>query len=436
MRLRALAIAVAVALLATQARAAERAALAAIAASVDPAAERATLETLVGFGTRHTASATGSASRGIGAARQWVQSRFAAIAAACGACLTVETPSTMVSGKALPVPTEIIDVLGIQPGSPDSNRVVIISAHIDSRVSDLLNSTGDAPGANDDGSGVTAVLESARVLSHHRFRATVVYAVLSGEEQGLYGGKLLADTARKHGWQVEAQLNNDIIGNIHGQSGRIDNTHVRVFAAGGEARYEGGELDSPARNLARYMEELAAQLLTNFDVRMVYRTDRFGRGGDQVPMLEAGYPAVRITEAVENYHRQHQDLRSVDGVDYGDVIAGVDFDYLAQVTRLNAVTLAALATAPAPPSPVKIEGAVTPDTVLSWSAVPGASGYRVWWRDTLAPQWTHSRWAGNATEMTLRGVVIDDHFFGVAAVSTDDYSSPVAYPEPAGGSTR
>ncbi len=305
-----------------------------------------------------------------------------------------------------------------------------------------MNAKSDAPGANDDGSGVAAVLESARVLSRYRFPATIVYAVLSGEEQNLYGGAILARYAKDQGWKVEADLNNDIVGNTHGQSGVVDDSHVRVFSEGTKAtetpaqadrrRYNGGEVDSPSRNLARFIDGLADRYLRGLQVRMVYRTDRYSRGGDQVRMLEGGYPAVRLTEAAENYTRQHQDVRTEGGIAYGDVLSGVDVPYLAQVTRLNAVSLAALASAPAPPMEVKIAGAVSPDTTLSWTLSPGAAGYIVWRRDTTAPLWQESRSAGPATSLTLKGVVIDDWFFGVSAVSADGYESPVEFPGPAG----
>ena len=413
-----------------------------IAAEVSPDELHATIARLVGFGTRHTLSDTTSDVRGIGAARRWVKSRFEAIGADCGGCLRVETPTDVVSGDRIPKPTEIMDVLAIQPGTTDPNRVVVISGHLDSRVSDVMNAASDAPGANDDGSGVAEVIEAARVLSRRHYAATIVYAVLQGEEQNLYGGALLAKYAKAQGWQVEADLNNDIDGNIHGLSGVIDNTHVRVFSEGTKAtetpsqadrrRYNGGEVDSPSRQLARFIDDLADRYLTNMSVRMVYRTDRYSRGSDQVRMLEAGYPAVRITEAVENYTRQHQDVRTEGGIAYGDVIEGVDFPYLAQVTRLNAISLAALASAPAPPDGVKIEGAVSPDTTVSWSPSPGASGYKVWRRDTTDPQWRYSRWAGSAASDVLKGVVIDDWFFGVSAVSADGYESPVEFPGPAG----
>jgi hypothetical protein len=413
-----------------------------IAGQVSPDALHATIQRLVGFGTRHTLSDTTSPVRGIGAARRWVQGQFQTMSQACGGCLEVITPSETFTGTRIPKPAEVMDVVAVQRGTTDPNRVIVITGHIDSRVTDIMNATSDAPGANDDGSGTAAVIEAARVLSHYKFPATLAFGVLSGEEQGLYGGKVLANYARAHGWQVEADLNNDIVGNTHGQNGVVNNTHVRIFSEGTKAvetsaeaarrRYNGGEVDSPARELARYMADLSEKYLTNFTVKMIYRTDRYGRGGDQVPFLEAGYPAVRVTESTENYTRQHQDLRVEKGIRYGDLIEGVDFPYLAQVTRLNAVTMASLAWAPAPPQDVAIKGAVSPDTIVSWSPSPGAAGYRVWWRGTTAPQWEHSRWAGNAASLTLPDIVIDDWFFGVSAVAPDGFASPIEFPGPAG----
>jgi Zn-dependent M28 family amino/carboxypeptidase len=411
---------------------------------------KATITHLVGFGTRHTLSDTKSDKRGIGAARRWVQARFEAISKDCGGCLHIETPSQTFTGKRIPQPTEIIDVVAIQRGSGDPDRVVLITGHLDSRVTDVMNAKSDAPGANDDGSGSAAVIEAARVLSKHRFAATIVYGVLQGEEQGLYGGKVLADYAKSQGWRVEADLNNDIVGNTHGQDGVNDNTVVRVFSEGikrsrselksaakddgmSDIRYHGGEVDSPSRNVARYLAGLADTYLTNLRVHMVYRTDRYGRGGDQVPFLENGFPAVRVTEAHENYTRQHQDLRTENGIRYGDTIDGVDFAYLAQVTRLNSIGLAAMAAAPAPPSGVDIEGAVSTDTTIHWQPVVGAVGYRVWWRDTTAPQWQHSRWVGDVSKATLHDTVVDDFFFGVSAVSAQGEESPVAFAGQAGG---
>lgn len=416
--------------------------LRAIAAEMDSKALESTIRSLVGFGTRHTLSDTKSDTRGIGAARRWTKARFEAISKDCGGCLRIETPSQVVTGKRVPNPTEVTDVLAIQKGTSDPDRVIIIAGHIDSRVTDVMDFTRDAPGANDDGSGVAAVIETARILSKHRFPATLVFAVLSGEEQGLLGGKILADYAKAQGWKVEADLNNDIVGNSRGVNGLLDNTHVRIFSEGTKAvetpeqaaarRYNGGEVDSPSRNLARYMDGLADRYLTNFDVKMVYRTDRFGRGGDQVPLLEAGFPAVRVTESVENYDRQHQNLRTENGKAYGDTIEGVDFAYLAQVTRLNLVTMASLASAPKPPSDVKIEGAVGADTKVSWSPTPGAAGHRVWWRATTEPTWTFSRWVPVGETVTLKDVVIDDYFFGVSSITADGWESPVVYPGPNG----
>jgi Zn-dependent M28 family amino/carboxypeptidase len=410
-----------------------------IAADVDPRALRETDARLVGFGTRHTLSDTVSESRGIGAARRWVQGRFEAMSRECGGCLQVVTPTQQVKSQRIPAPTDIVDVVAIQKGTSDPGRAVIMTAHIDSRVTDVLDATHDAPGADDDGSGVAAVLEAARVLSRRHFGATVVYGVLSGEEQGLFGGKVLADYAKQQGWRVEADLNNDIVGSSRGEAGVLDNTHVRVFSEGtkttetteqaNKRRYVGGEVDSSSRNVARFVAQLAERTMADFHVAMVYRTDRFGRGGDQVPFLEAGYPAVRFTEPHEDYRHQHQDLRTENGVVYGDTLDHVDFDYLAQVTRLNAMTLAALADAPAPPHGVAIAGALKHDTTVSWGAQPDAAGWRVWWRDTTAPQWQRSRWVpSGAAQAVIADTAIDDWFFGVSAVSPEGWESPVVFP--------
>jgi hypothetical protein len=408
-----------------------------VASEVSPQALRATVTRLVAFGTRHSLSRNASTTRGIGAAQAWVKDEFAKINAHCSNCLEIETPSEDFTGRRVPNPTPMMDVLAIQRGQSDPGRVIIIAAHLDSRNSDPMDSRNDAPGANDDGSGTAAVLEAARILSTRKFAATLVYAVLTGEEQGLLGGTVLAHYARDHGWNVEADLNNDIIGNSHGGNGVVDATHVRIFSEGtrdleteAEAkavRYNGGEIDSPSRNLARFIATLAPRYLNGFDARLIYRTDRYGRGGDQVPVLAAGFPAVRVTEAVENYTRQHQNVRDENGVAYGDMITGVDFDYLAQVTRLNIVTMAALAMAPAPPK-VGIGGATTFDTLLSWASVLGAASYRAWWRDSLDPAWTYNRPAGNATSITLENINIDNWLFGVSSLSADGYESPVSFP--------
>lgn len=409
---------------------------------VSPERQKATIEKLVAFGTRHTGSDTRSDKRGIGAARRWIAAEFEAASKDCGGRLKVATPSKVMTAERLAGPTEVMDILGILPGTTDPNRVIVISGHYDSRVTDPKNFTSDAPGANDDGSGTAAVMEAARVLCKHQYPATLVFAALAGEEQGLLGGKVLAEYAVAQGWNVEANLNNDIVGNSEGIGGARDNTHVRIFSEGtrttetpeqaNRRRYNGGEVDSPSRNLARFMDGIADRYLSNFEVVMVYRTDRFSRGGDQVEMLKAGFPAVRVTEAVENYTRQHQDLRTEKGVKFGDTVDGVDFAYLAQVTRLNVATMAALAMAPAPPTGVDIAGAVSADTTVKWKPAPDAAAYRLWWRSTTEPQWRYSRVAGTGGETKLVGVNIDDWFFGVSAIGADGYESPVVFPGPAG----
>ncbi len=411
------------------------------AAEVQAAEMKETITRLVGFGTRHTLSDTISATRGIGAARRFAQARFESFSAACGGCLKVEMVGKTFTAPRIPQPAEVVNVMAVQPGTSDPGRVIIISGHIDSRNSDALDAIGDAPGANDDGSGTAAVIEAARVLSAYKFPATLVYAVLSGEEQGLFGGRILAETAKERGWQVEAVLNNDIIGNSTGSSGEKNDREVRVFSEGTKAvetpeqanrrRYNGGEVDSPSRNLARFVA--GQSKAAGIDVEMVYRTDRFGRGGDQVRMLEAGFPAVRITERQENYDRQHQNVRTENGRSYGDLLDGVDFNYLARVTKLNVAALAALARAPAPPAGVTIEGQVSPDTKLGWKPVQGAAGYKVWWRKTTAPFWQFSRAvAASETSAVLQGIDIDSWFFGVSSVAADGSESPVVFPGPAG----
>jgi Zn-dependent M28 family amino/carboxypeptidase len=320
----------------------------------------------------------------------------------------------------------------------------VLTGHLDSRVSDIMNASADAPGADDDASGVAVVIEVARILSRHKFAATIVYGVLSGEEQGLYGGKLLAEYAKARGWRVEADLNNDIVGGTHGQNGVVDNTRVRLFSEGTRdtetaddakhRRFEGGENDSASRNVARYAQALAQSYLPNWTVALVYRLDRFGRGGDHAAFNALGFPAVRFTENAEDYRHQHQDVRTEGDVAYGDTITHVDFAYLARVAATNALAAASMASAPPPPTNVKIAGAVTPDTQLSWTAAPGspAAAYRVHWRETTSPVWTHSRDAAKAETLTLMNVAIDDFDFGVASVSEDGYESPVVFPGPAG----
>jgi hypothetical protein len=279
-------------------------------------------------------------------------------------------------------------------------------------------------------------------LSGHRFAATIVYAVTTGEEQATDGGRLLAKIAVQKGWRVEAMLNNDIIGGSLGADGQINDHVVRLFSEGTKdietpnqalsRKYGGGENDSPSRNLSRFVADMAGQYVPDLRPRLIYRADRFARGGDQIDMQAAGFPAIRLTEAVENYAHQHQDVRTEGGVAYGDTLAVIDFPYLARMVRLNLVSLASLASAPPPPTGVKISGAISDDTTLTWTAAPGAAGYRVWWRETSDPAWRQSRDAGAATTLTLKGVDIDDFVFGVSARSADGYESPVEFPGYAG----
>ena len=414
----------------------------AIATDVSAESLRAMVEKLVSFGTRHTLSSQTDPRRGIGASLRWTEAEFRRYSRACGGCLTIATPSETVTGRRIPTPTLVKNVFAIQRGTTDPNRVVIISGHIDSRVSDVMDATKDAPGANDDGSGTAAVIEAARVLSRHKFPNTIVYAALSGEEQGLYGGKIMADYAKAQGWEVIANLNNDIIGNSCGSDGVCDAAHVRVFSEGprwqgreslaARQRSLGGENDSPSRNLSRWLDKLADDVSLGLDVRQIWRNDRFGRGGDHTEMLNAGYPAIRFSVAVENYNHQHQDLRVENGVEYGDTVDKMDFPYLRKVVQLNVAALAAVARTPAVPAP-EVEGAVSTDTTLKWQPVPRAAAYIVRWRPTDEADWVDSvRVPGTATGHVLRGIRVDDYVFGVSSVSADGYESPVASAVPGG----
>ncbi len=423
-------------------------ALYSIGSSASPSNIEHDIQTLVNFGTRHTLSETESDTQGIGAARRWIKSEFDKISAACGGCLEVYYQSKIIEGEPrIPNATEVVNVIAIQRGQTDPERYVIMSGDIDSRVSDVMDFTSESPGANDNATGVAGALEAARLLSQYKFNGSIVYAALSGEEQGLFGGKIMAAQAKEDGWRIKAVLNNDMIGNIEGINGVINNTTARIFAEGtrmGETereatlrRFTGGEVDSPSRNLARYIDKIADQYIENLDTMVIYRLDRFRRGGHHRPFNDLGYPGVRIMETNENYNRQHQDLRTENGIKYGDTIDGVNFDYAAKLTALNATTLAAMSWAPAPPSDVEIEGAVKPSTTLKWKALnpqqnPQLAGYKIYWRFTDAPQWEFSKFVGNVTEATLENVVIDNYFFGVASVSKDGMESPVVFPGAAG----
>jgi len=411
--------------------------------SVSAARLRADVEKLVSFGTRHTLSSETDSKRGIGAARKWAEGEFRKTSADCGGCLEITLPDRMVSGDRVPVPTRIVDVVAIQRGTERPNEVVIVQGHIDSRVTDILDAKSDAPGANDDASGSALVLEAARVLSKRKFPTTIVYALLEGEEQGLYGGKLLADYAKAQGWTVKAVLNNDIVGNTRGSDGLVVNKYVRVFSEGpradgddklrAAARRFGGENDSPSRNLSRFVAGIAPGIPGGLGTLQVFRADRMGRGGDHLPFADLGYPAIRFTEGIENYDHQHQDLRTENGVTYGDSAAFMDFAYLAKVTRLNIATLTALASAPMPPE-ATAEAAVQTFTTVTWKPVAGAVAYRVWRRRTDARDWSlPMRVSGNvATTLKLPGVRGDDWFFGVSAVAAGGAESPVSSALPGG----
>jgi Peptidase family M28 len=443
--------------------------LRAIIAPVSQAQLHHTIETLVSFGTRHTLSSQTDPKRGIGAALEWTRGEFQRNSAACGNCLTIVDPSEMMTNARVPTSTRIRDMVAIQRGTERPNDVVIIQGHIDSRVTDVMNFTSDAPGANDDGSGTAAVIEAARVLSKHKFPGTIVYAALSGEEQGLMGGKVLANYAKAQGWNIVTVLNNDIIGNSCSSDGICDSTHARVLSEGprsqGQAELAaathslGGENDAPSRNISRYLDSLADRLKIGLDVRQIWRTDRFSRGGDHIPFLEMGYPAARISVAIENYDWQHQDLRTENGKRYGDTIDHVDFEYLAKMTKLNIAALAGIASAPPPPEP-KVEGGVSTDTTLTWADVKGARNYRMYMRRTDASNWERAGYNGhyfavplcmseipqntrqNDTRVgeggcapfkaVLDHVRVDDWVFGVSSVSKDGFESPVASAVPGG----
>ena len=409
-------------------------------AEVSEARLRADVAKLVSFGTRHTLSSQTDKKRGIGAARRWAEAEMRRTSKACGNCLTIALPEYMASGERIPQPVRIVNVVAIQRGTERPNEVVIVQGHIDSRVSEVMDAVKDAPGANDDASGVALVLEAARVLSQRPHPTTIVYAVLSGEEQGLFGGKLLAEYVKKQGWTVKAVLNNDIVGNSRGSDGLIDDTHVRVFSEGpradaddklrASARRFGGENDSPSRSLSRFVAGLSAQPL---EVRQVWRADRMGRGGDHLPFQEAGYPAVRFSVAVENYDHQHQDVRTENGTVYGDTIEFMDFAYLAKVTRLNIAALGSLAAAPMPPA-ATAEAAVQTFTDVKWSTVPGAVTYSVWRRRTDGPGWEDKAVISDvvATSARLDGIRGDDWIFGVSARAASGAESPISAALPGG----
>ena len=396
---------------------------------------------LVSFGTRNTLSDTLSDTRGIGAARRWIKAEMDRISLACGGCLEVfYQESIALPSVRIPEPVNVVNVVGIIRGTVHPERYVIMSGDIDSRASNTADGETDAPGANDNASGMAGVIEAARLLTQYDFPTSVVLVGLSGEEQGLWGGRHMAEAAREDGWDIVGVLNNDMIGNVEGINGVIENNTFRVFSEPYPAtateqeirsyRVFGGEVDGPSRQIARYVDRITDKYFTNLDAIMVYRLDRFGRGGHHRPFNDAGFPGVRIMDTNEQYERQHQDLRTEIGIKYGDVIEGVNFEFASRLTAVNATVLASLAWAPPEPTGVAIGGAVRPSTTLSWDAVgdPNLAGYKIYWRDTTAPQWTHSRYVGNITEFTLRDMVIDNYLYGVASVGENGHESIVVFP--------
>ena len=414
-----------------------------IAAAASSGRLEADIRALAGFGTRNTFSDTISDTRGIGAARRWIKAEFDGISRACGGCLEVFYQRNRVlaaESPRIPRDVDIVNVVAVLRGTVHPDRYVIMSGDIDSRPTDTMDGESDSPGANDNASGMAGAIEAARILSEYRFPTSVVFAGLSGEEQGLWGGRHMAAVAREEGWEIAAVLNNDMIGNIEGIDGVIDNSTFRVFSEptplpdfqsdSWSYRTNGGEVDGPSRQIARYVDRVADLYFPNLDAMMIYRLDRFGRGGHHRPFNDAGFPAVRIMEAHEHYERQHQDVRVENGIEYGDVIEGVDFRFAATMSSLNATVLAALAWAPPAPANVGIGGAVRPSTTLAWDPVddPNVAGYRVYWRWTTDAQWRWSRWVGEVTEFTFENLVIDNYLFGVAAVGDDGNESVVSFP--------
>lgn len=398
---------------------------------------------LVSFGTRHTLSDTVSQTRGIGAARRWIKSEFEKISEACGGCLEVKYQRTIVrkgANSRIVKEVEVVNVIAIQRGTEFPNRYVIMSGDIDSRISDATNFKDDSPGANDNATGMAGALEAARLLTKYKFPSSIVYVGLSGEEQGLFGGKHMAEMAQKENWDIVGVLNNDMIGNIEGIDGVIDNKSFRIFSEPTPVteteqqrrmrRFYGGEVDGVSRQLARYVHKMTSFYMPDMHPTMIYRLDRFGRGGHHRPFNDAGFAGIRIMETHENYNRQHQDLRTENGVKYGDVLEKVNFDYCAKLTAVNAINLAALAWAPPQPENVKIGGIVAPDTKLAWDKVQSKNiiGYKIYWRETTSPQWQYSRFVGDVSEFTLKGVVIDNYLFGVASVGKDGNESLVVFP--------
>jgi hypothetical protein len=411
---------------------------------VDRKRIEATVRKLVSFGTRHTLSVQDDPARGIGAARDWIFAEMSAYAADSGGRMTVELQSYVQEpdGGRIPVPTTITNVVATLRGTVAPDRVYVITGHYDSRVTDVMNATADAPGADDDASGVAVVMEAARVLAKHGSAATVIFAPVAGEEQGLYGSAHLAQVLQDAGADVQAMFTNDIVGSSTADDGTRDPRTIRLFtegvptdetpAEGNIRRAVGGENDSPARQLGRFVRDVADNDATGMDVRVIYRRDRYLRGGDHISFLERGFPAARFTEPNENYAHQHQDVRVENGVQFGDLIEFCDFAFMARVCRVNVATLWSAANAPGTPKNVKIlTAALTNNTDLRWDrgTEPDLAGYEVVWRETTAPEWTHVIRVGDVTTVSI-DMSKDNVFFGVRAVDEAGRHSPVAFPAP------
>ena len=398
---------------------------------------------LVSFGTRHTLSDTLSKKRGIGAARRWIKSEFEKISTNCNNCLEVfyqKNYFTPKDGERIVKPVWINNVVAIQKGSINPNSFIIMSGDIDSRISDPTNYKDDSPGANDNASGMAGTIEAARVLSKYKFENSIVYVGLAGEEQGLFGGKGLAEFAQKKGWNIIGILNNDMIGNIKGVDGVIDNRTFRIFSEPVPAnekenerlarRFYGGEVDGISRQLARYIHKNVKDYMPQMNPLMIYRLDRFGRGGHHRPFNDLGYAGVRIMEAHENYIMQHNDIRVENGISYGDVIEGVDFEYAKKLTAVNAINLASLGWSPPALKKISIGGVVEASVKFKWKKIdnPNIEGYKIYWRDTTSPTWDNSKFVGNVSEAKLDGIVIDNFFFGVSTVGVNGFESPIVFP--------
>ena len=404
------------------------------------------VKTLADFGTRHTLSDTVSETRGIGAARRWIKSQFDIISKDCNTCLEVFYQKDLVekgTNQRIVKDVMVVNVVVIQRGTKYPNRFIIMSGDIDSRVSDPNDFTSDSPGANDNATGMAGAIEAARVLSKYKFENSIIYVGLSGEEQGLFGGQGLAKYAKANNWDIIGVLNNDMIGNISGVDGVIDNRTFRIFSEpittaetdpeklanqARSRRFYGGEVDGISRQLARYVYKTTVTYMPEMNPMMVYRLDRFGRGGHHRPFNDAGYAGIRIMEAHENYTQQHQDIRTENGIAYGDTFEHVNFPFCKKLTTVNAITMASLASAPPSPINVGIGGIVEASARLKWDKVEGAKGYKIYWRDTTSPTWDHSRYVNDVTEFTLDGIVIDNFFFGVAAVGENGHESMVVFP--------